>query len=149
MFSCSQLILLMCAQKTTCRPTAANHGSLCSASRLRPLASVPTFAFHVLPPSPPPLLFMAPSTTTSTTTRNNNPALRLACQGTFGTSVPTATLPLPASLAAVPIVLETTWPHETGTANTTREGGAGGKNNNNKNENKIKTLGGNTFNFPE
>lgn len=125
--------------KNNLRPTAANHGSRSQAPGLpgtAPLASVPAPAFRVPPPSPPPCPSVAPSTTTST--RNSNPALRLACQGTFGTSVPAATQPLPASLAAVPIVLETTRPRETGTADTTGEGG-GGKSNNNNNNNKKRS----------
>lgn len=126
--------------KNNLRPTAANHGSRSQAPGLpcsAPLASVPAPAFRVPPPSPPPGPSVAPSTTTST--RNNNPALRLACQGTFGTSVPAATQPLPASLAAVPIVLETTRPRETGTADTTGEGG-GGKSNNNNNKKRSAAI---------
>lgn len=143
MFSCSQLILLMCAKK---KYNLQAH----SGQSRRPLHSSkapPTcFRSHLALPCSAavstPLLLVDPSTTTSTT-RNNNPALRLACQGTFGTSVPTATQSLPASLTTVPIVLETTWPRETGTANTT---GEGGKNNNNNNL-KKKELGRNTIDF--
>lgn len=121
----------MFAPKNNLRPTATNHGSRSQAPRLPGSAPSCLCSRPGLPCSAAVVSSLSHSGTITTSTRNNNPALRLACQGTFGTSAPAATQPLPASLATVPIVLETTRPRETGTASTSGGGGGGGGKNNN------------------